>query len=323
MDQHTCIEDGCDKPAIARGWCRPHYSRWYEAKRTRGATPEKPCKGCGEPIQRTSSIGPIRDYCTSDCRPRCSVEGCERPVHANAMCVAHGTRAARYGDPLAPKVRMPNEGSCAVDGCEKLSRKRGWCEAHWVRWRKYGDPGALEIGVRMAPGTGRPAPRNPRGSQITLDDCLVCTSPNRTGAFRSGRFCSAACQVLWHRHGGKVPANPACARCGTEIDLLTTGKNGRRKRADSKLCKKCKTMHSRHWASPGELALRDGPYCQLCGCDVDLSAMFPDVMRASVDHILPRAWGGSDEPENLQLAHLHCNHVKSDRHGGRSWRSTA
>jgi 5-methylcytosine-specific restriction endonuclease McrA len=112
------------------------------------------------------------------------------------------------------------------------------------------------------------------------------------------------------RYGGPPP-NPACVRCGVEIDLLS-GKNGRRIHIDVKLCRRCKNQNKTE-ATPGELARRDGPYCQLCGCDVDLLAVLPDPMRPSVDHIVPRALGGDDSTSNNQLTHLLCNQIKSDR----------
>lgn len=46
---------------------------------------------------------------------------------------------------------------------------------------------------------------------------------------------------------------------------------------------------------------------------MDFRLTAPDPYRPSVDHRVPRARGGTNEPENLQLAHLHCNQVKSDR----------
>lgn len=67
--------------------------------------------------------------------------------------------------------------------------------------------------------------------------------------------------------------------------------------------------------TPRELAARDGADCTICGAAVDMSLKAPDRMRASVDHMVPRACGGSDDPENLRLAHLRCNQIKSDREG--------
>lgn len=48
---------------------------------------------------------------------------------------------------------------------------------------------------------------------------------------------------------------------------------------------------------------RDGWRCQICNDPVDMTAE-PTVSRApSLDHIVPRARGGNDEPTNLRLAH--------------------
>jgi hypothetical protein len=29
MPKRTCMIDGCEKPAVSRGWCNAHYIRWY------------------------------------------------------------------------------------------------------------------------------------------------------------------------------------------------------------------------------------------------------------------------------------------------------
>jgi 5-methylcytosine-specific restriction endonuclease McrA len=65
--------------------------------------------------------------------------------------------------------------------------------------------------------------------------------------------------------------------------------------------------------SVGEIAKRDGNDCKICGDEVDLNAEPKDPFRGSVDHIVPRSRGGSNHPSNLQLSHLWCNQVKSDR----------
>ncbi len=63
-----------------------------------------------------------------------------------------------------------------------------------------------------------------------------------------------------------------------------------------------------------ELAERDGTLCTICGDEVDMTLRRKDsVFCASIDHRIPRALGGTDDPENLALAHFWCNAVKSDR----------
>ncbi|MBM4594298.1 HNH endonuclease [Prescottella equi] len=61
------------------------------------------------------------------------------------------------------------------------------------------------------------------------------------------------------------------------------------------------------------MADRDGTDCAICGETVDMAARNPDPFRASIDHKLPRSRGGTNDPQNLQLTHLWCNQVKSDR----------
>ena len=51
---------------------------------------------------------------------------------------------------------------------------------------------------------------------------------------------------------------------------------------------------------------RDGLVCGLCGSDVPLEDLH-------IDHIRPVARGGTDKPENLQVAHSQCNLRKGAR----------
>lgn len=52
---------------------------------------------------------------------------------------------------------------------------------------------------------------------------------------------------------------------------------------------------------------RDGWVCQLCGDPVDPDAAPRTRGYASLDHVVPRSHGGSDDPSNLRLAHMGCN----------------
>ena len=69
----TCSIEGCSKPAVSRGWCEKHYSRW---------------KRHGDPnvvkLSREKHL--------------CSVEGCERDARSLGLCRAHWTRLKKSGD---------------------------------------------------------------------------------------------------------------------------------------------------------------------------------------------------------------------------------
>lgn len=266
-----------------------------------------PCKGCGADIPRTNPTAPIRHYCSPDCRPRCSVDDCDKPRHGNVYCSAHHTRWKRLGDPLAPQVRVSNRAPrsrktdpivvllCVVAGCGQPRRKRGWCASHYAQWWS----------------TGEVRPFKYKWAALDLV-CIACGAP--TGTTRGKRkFCSAACNQLWVRYEGQIPTLVSCVGCGADIDLVTSGKNGRRRKSDVKLCRRCRQDKRKHGVSVTFLADRDGTICGICGTDVDMTLRYPDPGTPSVDHVIPRACGGTNDPSNLALAHLWCNQVKSDR----------
>ena len=59
------------------------------------------------------------------------------------------------------------------------------------------------------------------------------------------------------------------------------------------------------------LIKRDGKLCKLC------KGSFLEFAPPEIDHIIPRSAGGSDELENLQLAHHICNVRKGSNGQGR------
>lgn len=38
----TCTVKGCTAPMFARGWCQPHYHRWYRYGGPQVGEPKKP-----------------------------------------------------------------------------------------------------------------------------------------------------------------------------------------------------------------------------------------------------------------------------------------
>lgn len=55
---------------------------------------------------------------------------------------------------------------------------------------------------------------------------------------------------------------------------------------------------------------RDGWLCGLCLRPVDRRLSLPHPHAATLDHMTPRAEGGTSDPANLQTAHAICNHVR-------------
>lgn len=195
--------------------------------------------------------------------------------------------------------RQRNVGPCSVDGCDTPSRKRGWCASHYAQQQKSGLP---------------PEPFKYKWNDRQAD-CQVCGKSTTGSRFR--RFCSGACDFLYRHYDGNVPTEASCVACGVAIDLTARGKGGQRIKAHVKFCKSCRQDYNKYKLSARELAQRDGTDCGLCGNPVDMGlSRKVSNMCPSVDHIIPRSRGGSHDPANLQLAHLHCNQVKSDRYEG-------
>ncbi|WP_425248691.1 HNH endonuclease [Auritidibacter ignavus] len=69
------------------------------------------------------------------------------------------------------------------------------------------------------------------------------------------------------------------------------------------------------WIEPDlrlSLYNRDSWLCHLCSEPVDRDAHYNDDYAASLDHIIPRSKGGSDDPSNLRTAHRICNSMRQD-----------
>lgn len=196
-------------------------------------------------------------YCSDDCRPRCSIRGCTRPL-----------------------------------------RKREWCSNHYEAWREYGDPEA-EVAYKWG----------------TKSTCKVCgldgESPEWTLQSRS--FCSANCGAIWRKYDGEVPTHFLCVVCATPVPYARPGRW--RRRSDSAYCD-AHARHGRIEVKAPQLAAETGAWCRLCGMAVDMDVRHPDPMSPTVDHIVPRALGGSDDRSNLQLAHKSCNSSKRHRFVG-------
>lgn len=74
MSQRTCSVDGCERGAVARGWCHLHWRRWRQF---------------GDPGEAEMRWKPLPPVCTAD--------GCDSPPHAKGLCGTHLSRLKRTG----------------------------------------------------------------------------------------------------------------------------------------------------------------------------------------------------------------------------------
>jgi HNH endonuclease len=62
-----------------------------------------------------------------------------------------------------------------------------------------------------------------------------------------------------------------------------------------------------------DLGRRDAWTCWVCGGAVDPDSPPGSPHAPSVDHVIPRARGGTNDPGNLRLAHRRCNGQRGSR----------
>lgn len=181
--------------------------------------------------------------------------------------------------------------TCAIADCESPMKYRTpfgrICPVHYARWKKHGDPHVLLLPKNMAP-----AP----------DTCRQCAGPRGEGYAKW--FCSVRCAGRWSVHIDEAETWP-CAACPDGVVHRS------RSRSDARLCVTCR--RSRPPLSARELAQRDGSMCRICLVEVRLDLPARHTHRPAADHIVPRALGGPNTPQNLQLTHHRCNSVKQHR----------
>ena len=162
MTDRTCSVDGCERPPLARGWCRMHYKRW----RKRGDL------GGSEPMKVTGKR-------TAD--GQCSIDGCTKAFEAKSLCSMHYQRLRTSGSVEDPRLmRLPVQ--CAIDECESPVVARGWCGRHYQRWCKHGDPLVADP---------RPMKNCPGG----MSWCSRCEIYKPAGAFYRGKRISSRCRA--------------------------------------------------------------------------------------------------------------------------------
>ncbi len=110
------------------------------------------------------------------------------------------------------------------------------------------------------------------------------------------------------RGGVDIPTVVACDLCGQPFKPYSYV--GRWCSSSCRATARTRRRAHRHRIRRLAILDRDQWICQLCTEPIDPTLRFPDSRSATVDHIVPLVAGGSDEPSNLQAAHMVCNAAK-------------
>lgn len=174
------------------------------------------CKACGKRIEparrRDGSHGTVAHYCSEECKPRCPIDGCERPVRKRGWCTNHYATWLAHGDPEHEVAyTWASERRCVVCGLGPESPE-------WEgRFRKY-------CSLRCAAGylkrgDLRFVPCGQCGADIDLQATSSLTRKRRRSDTRMCDSCA--------RHGRPpmsaqelAEADGAwCRLCGLPVDL--------------------------------------------------------------------------------------------------------
>lgn len=162
------------------------------------------------------------------------------------------------------------------------------------------DTPCAECGALLWRGTGsRPNPV-----------CRPCRSKTRRYRVKKPDHPMGCAKAGPHSHVRYVP----CSQCG----LLLT-RHGPAGTVNCSTCSRkllranwARKNHSRrtlgkYALSVFQLADRDGARCHICGKRVDMKMSGMAPKGPTVDHLIPVADGGTNDPANLALAHRDCN----------------
>lgn len=140
--------------------------------------------------------------------------------------------------------------------------------------------------------------------------CIGCDKPMYYGKGLRERPMCLPCRRTQPGYRDKSRKAPVqwwtCGRCGVQCSRPTV------RGVLPTRCRACKRPAIRVTVRRAVYE-RDAWMCGICGESVDASlAGSRSIWRPSLDHIIPYAVGGSDDPENLRLAHFWCNSVRCD-----------
>jgi len=130
----TCITPGCTNVQHARQMCGKHYQEWRAEKNGSRQCSRKACTLLAVLDGLCRPHYTIRRNKEDKVRPRCTVEGCDRPNDALGLCEMHYQRMRRDGTPgpVEPLRGANGTGHLHKNGYRSMHRAAGRVMEHRV-----------------------------------------------------------------------------------------------------------------------------------------------------------------------------------------------
>jgi len=215
--------------------------------------------------------------------------------------------------------------TCKLANCDRPYRAKGLCATHYNQQHQ-------------------PNRHRKVAMQCALCGTTVMKEPSRARRYQKV-FCDEACHALWRLE--YAPDHMAAAHAALRANPRTVKPKpviAPHTRIYVRQCRHCHGAFTARGASATycsnrcrnrvrkirrgkrhnirriEIFERDGYTCWICGIACDPTLQVPDRMAATVDHLQPQSFGGTDEQDNLATAHMVCN---SQRGASWSWPTLA
>jgi 5-methylcytosine-specific restriction endonuclease McrA len=220
--------------------------------------------------------------------------------------------------------------TCAADGCDiDRIQARGYCAKHYVYWRR-----AQKLNTqheRQCTECGQPFTTSEARQVLCSRACRSRVAQRRTTVTRypdrvtlarrtlnqvaplvivptagEGAWTAGNCALCSEPFVSRLRTITCSIQCQARLKADRMHEKGHRYRARLRAA----------YVAPVNRALiylRDEYTCQLCHLPVDMTTLSPQPFAPSLDHVIPLARGGTHELNNVQLAHVICNSIKSDR----------
>lgn len=278
-----CGVDECDRKSVSRGHCDKHYRRLMKY---------------GDPTFKMLGNGQKGDGAAQPDLPpekQCSVNGCSNPKDTRGWCRRHYRLWQRNGDPLIDSS-WDDSKPCAVEGCEDTVRVSIYCYAHYARFKRHGDP--------LAGGAVKNIALDHEDGDRTCTECSVkkpITDFHVAKYGRRGRrlVCGPCSYEQWltRYHGNKDYYDEEYRAYRHERRAQKRGAEYDRGITRAKL----REAH--------------GDFCLYCNILMDFEELGrkQSPTRATIEHMVPLARGGTHTWENMALACRVCNCTKNSK----------